>query len=171
MPDTFPTTVRETVELAISRGITVATAESLTAGLVAARLADVPGASATLRGGVVSYHNEVKQQVLGVSSALLAERGSVDADVAREMAAGARRACGADVAVSTTGVAGPEAHDGKPVGTVFIGIADARGARAFAHHFVGGREQIREAALRGAIGHLLDALREFPGKEPPGNKS
>ncbi|MDQ0708269.1 nicotinamide-nucleotide amidase [Arthrobacter woluwensis] len=171
MPDAFAGTVRETVELAISRGVTVATAESLTAGLVAARLADVPGASATLRGGVVSYHNEVKEHVLGVSGALLAERGSVDAEVARQMAAGALRACGADLAVSTTGVAGPEPHDGKSVGTVFIGIADGLGTRAFTHHFVGGREQIREAALRGAIGHLLDALREFPGKEPAGNKS
>jgi len=171
VPDAFSVTVRETVELAISRGITVATAESLTAGLVAARLADVPGASAALRGGVVSYHNEVKEQVLGVSGELLAERGSVDPDVARQMAEGARRSCGADLAVSTTGVAGPDSHDGKAVGTVFIGIADAQGSRAFAHHFVGGREQIREAALRGAIGHLLEALREFPGKQPPGNKS
>jgi len=156
--------VLETVRLAISRGLTVATAESLTAGLVAARLADVPGASAMLRGGVVAYHNQVKEQVLGVGAELLAERGSVDADVARAMAAGARQACGADFAVSTTGVAGPDAHDGKPVGTVYIGIAGMAGAQAFAHHFVGGREQIREAALRAAVGHLLNALREFPGK-------
>ncbi|MFJ3958708.1 CinA family protein [Arthrobacter sp. NPDC090010] len=156
--------VRDAVESALSLGVTVATAESLTAGLVAARLADVPGASGTLRGGVVSYHNDVKRDLLGVSAELLAERGSVDADVARAMAAGARVACGADLAVSTTGVAGPDAHDGKPVGTVYIGVADASGSVAHAHHFVGGRPQIREAAVRAAVVHLLSALRELPGK-------
>ncbi|MDP5227852.1 MULTISPECIES: CinA family protein [Arthrobacter] len=156
--------VRETVALAVSLGLTTATAESLTAGLVAARIADVPGASATLRGGVVAYHNGVKEQVLGVPAGLLAERGSVDLDVARAMAAGARTACGADVAVSTTGVAGPDPHDGKPVGTVFIGIADASGSRGYAHQFDGDRPRIREAALSAAVGHLLDALRELSGK-------
>lgn len=107
-------------------GLTVATAESLTAGLAAATLADVPGASATLQGGVVAYQNHVKADVLGVDRGLLAECGAVDPAVARQMAAGARRLAGADVGVSTTGVAGPEPHQGRSVGTVYLGLAVPR---------------------------------------------
>ena len=110
---------------AIGRGMTAATAESLTAGMVAAVLADTPGASGMLQGGVVSYAKKVKADVLGVPGELLDAVGSVDGQVAAAMADGARRICGADIGVSTTGVAGPEPHDGKAVGTVFIGIATA----------------------------------------------
>ncbi|MDO4240510.1 CinA family protein [Micrococcus sp.] len=106
-----------------SAGVTLATAESLTAGLVAAALADVPGASAVLQGGVVAYQNTVKTDLLDVDPDLLASRGAVDPEVARQMAAGARRALGADVGASTTGVAGPESHQGRPVGTVMVGLA------------------------------------------------
>lgn len=108
---------------ATQQSLTIATAESLTAGMIAATLADVPGASAVLRGGVVSYCNEVKQQLLGVSAQLLNTVGAVDPGVAAAMAEGALISCGADLAVSATGVAGPEAHQGKPVGTVYIGFA------------------------------------------------
>jgi nicotinamide-nucleotide amidase len=111
------------VAIAIGNKLTVATAESLTAGMVAATLANTPGASGMLQGGVVAYQNSVKAGVLGVPEELLAEVGSVDGQVAEAMADGARRACGADLGISTTGVAGPEPHDGKAVGTVFIGIA------------------------------------------------
>lgn len=114
---------RAAVRALTTAGLTVATAESLTAGLVAARLADVPGASAALQGGVVAYQNHVKSGLLGVDAGLLTARGAVDAEVARQMACGARRAAGADVGVATTGVAGPEPHQGKPVGTVFVGVA------------------------------------------------
>ncbi|MCG7423321.1 nicotinamide-nucleotide amidohydrolase family protein [Micrococcus sp. ACRRV] len=114
---------RAAVRALTTAGLTVATAESLTAGLVAARLADVPGASAALQGGVVAYQNHVKAGLLGVDAGLLTARGAVDAEVARQMACGARRAAGADVGVATTGVAGPEPHQGKPVGTVFVGVA------------------------------------------------
>ena len=117
---------------AIARGLTVATAESLTAGMVAAVLADTPGASGMLQGGVVSYQNSVKADVLGVPRELLDAVGSVDGSVAEAMAAGARRVCGADIGVSTTGVAGPEPHGGKAVGTVFVGIATAEGTTSFA---------------------------------------
>ncbi|CAM3691267.1 CinA family protein [Micrococcus flavus] len=106
-------------------GLTVATAESLTAGMVAAALADVPGASAVLQGGVVAYQNHVKADLLGVDAQLLAARGAVDPEVARQMAAGARRALRADVGVATTGVAGPEPHQGRSVGTVMLGLAVA----------------------------------------------
>ena len=114
---------RAVVARGTALGLTVATAESLTAGMVAAALADVPGASAVLQGGVVAYQNHVKAELLGVGGDLLAARGAVDPEVARRMAAGARRALGADVGVATTGVAGPEPHQGRPVGTVMLGLA------------------------------------------------
>lgn len=110
------------------RSLTVATGESLTAGAVAARIAEVPGASAVLLGGVVAYCNEVKADVLGVSENLLEQRGAVDPDVAAQMAAGAAERCGADIGISTTGVAGPEPHQGKDVGTVYLGLACRREA-------------------------------------------
>lgn len=146
------------VALAIERGITVATAESLTAGMVAATLADTPGASGMLQGGVVAYQNAVKAGILGVSEELLSAVGSVDAEVAAAMAEGARRACGADVGVSTTGVAGPLPHDGKPVGTVFIGVATQGGAAAHAYSFPGDRPSIRAQATAAALERLLECL-------------
>lgn len=102
---------------------TLATAESLTAGALAARIADVPGASSVLRGGVISYCNPIKQDLLNVDPELLATRGAVDGAVAAQMALGAAHACDADIGISTTGVAGPEPHQGKPVGTVYLGVA------------------------------------------------
>ncbi|MGO4472726.1 CinA family protein [Arthrobacter sp. M-10] len=146
------------VALAIERGVTVATAESLTAGMVAATLADTPGASGMLQGGVVAYQNAVKAGILGVSEELLSAVGSVDAGVAAAMADGARRACGADVGVSTTGVAGPLPHDGKPVGTVFIGVATQGGAAAHAYSFRGDRPSIRAQATAAALERLLECL-------------
>ncbi|BCT75767.1 competence damage-inducible protein A [Sinomonas cyclohexanicum] len=153
------TTAREVVEAFIARGVTAATAESLTAGLVAATIADVAGASAMLRGGVVSYSSEVKADVLGVSRELLDAAGSVDAEVARQMADGARRVCGADYGVATTGVAGPEPHDGKPVGTVFVAVAGPTGTTVGSYRFDGDRPAIRTAATRAALVRLLEALR------------
>lgn len=105
------------------RGETLAVAESLTGGLVAAELTSVPGASQAFRGSVTAYATSLKRDVLGVDGALLAERGAVDPAVARSMAAGVRRVLGADWGISTTGVAGPEPQDGKPVGTVFIAVS------------------------------------------------
>jgi nicotinamide-nucleotide amidase len=143
---------------AIDRGLTVATAESLTAGMVAAVLADTPGASGMLQGGVVSYQNSVKADVLGVPRDLLDAVGSVDGQIAAAMAAGARRICGADIGVSTTGVAGPEPHDGKEVGTVFVGLATADGAKSYAYDFEGSRPEIRSLACAAALERLLEAL-------------
>ena len=148
----------QAVRQALDSGRTVATAESLTAGMVSAVLADTPGASGMLQGGVVAYQNSVKEAVLHVPADLLARAGSVDPDVARAMAAGARTVLGADVGLSTTGVAGPEAHDGKPVGRVYIGIATAAGTAGFEYSFTGNRPDIRAATCAAALERLLEAL-------------
>ncbi|MDQ0769814.1 nicotinamide-nucleotide amidase [Pseudarthrobacter defluvii] len=148
----------QAVRQAIETKRTVATAESLTAGIVSAVLADTPGASGMLQGGVVAYQNSVKETVLHVPADLLARVGSVDPDVACAMAAGARTELGADVGLSTTGVAGPDAHDGKPVGRVYIGISTAAGTSAFEYSFTGSRPDIRAAACAAALERLLEAL-------------
>jgi nicotinamide-nucleotide amidase len=103
--------------------LTVATAESLTGGLVCAALTDVPGASAVVRGSVVAYATDVKADVLGVDRSLLASGGAVQLDVAAQMATGVCRLLAADVGVATTGVAGPDPQDGRAVGTVFVAVA------------------------------------------------
>ena len=105
------------------RGETVATAESLTGGLVCATLVDAPGASAIVRGAVVAYAADVKSQILGVDDQQIASYGTVDAEVARQMAEGIRLRLGATWGVATTGNAGPEPSEGKPVGIVFIAVA------------------------------------------------
>ena len=148
----------EAVAGAVEQGLTVATAESLTAGMVAAVLADIPGASAMLQGGVMSYQNSVKADVLGVPRDLLDAVGAVDGQVAAAMAAGARRICGADIGVSTTGVAGPEPHGGKDVGAVYVGIATADGSAAYPYSFDGNRLEIRALACAAALERLLEVL-------------
>ena len=105
-----------------SAELTVATAESLTGGLLAAVLTETPGASAVVRGGLVVYATDLKATVAGVDAAMLDERGPVDPDVAVALADGARRVCGAQVGVGLTGVAGPDPQDGQPVGTVFVAV-------------------------------------------------
>lgn len=107
----------------VQRRLTVATAESLTGGLLAALLTEVPGSSAVLRGGLIVYATELKHRLAGVDAALLAERGPVDPQVAVELARGARQACTAEVGVGLTGVAGPDPQDGVAVGTWFCAVA------------------------------------------------
>ncbi len=114
---------RELVRLLAVRGETLAVAESLTGGLVAAELTGVPGASKVFRGSVTAYATELKRDVLGVDGTLLDQRGAVDAEVARQMAEGVRGVLGADWGIATTGVAGPDPQDGQPVGTVFVAVA------------------------------------------------
>lgn len=143
---------------AVRRGQTVATAESLTGGALAAAIVDVPGASACFEGAVVSYSNRVKAEVLGVPEDLLARRGSVDPDVALAMAEGVRRRLGTDWGVSTTGVAGPEPHDGKPVGTVFVGVAGPGGTAVHELAAPGERAAVRAAAVGAALARLTEAL-------------
>lgn len=150
----------EAVRLSRSRGFTVATAESLTAGMVAAALATVPGASAVLRGGVVAYQRDLKESLLGVDPELLARVGAVDPGVAAQMAAGARMACGADLGVATTGVAGPEPHEGKDVGTVVVAVATRDSCVVAEHSFDGDRAAVRRSACEAALELLLQVVRE-----------
>ena len=103
--------------------LTIAVAESLTGGQLAAAFTAVPGASAVFRGSVTAYATDLKASVLGVDSVLLASSGAVHPEVARQMADGVRRLCGADLGLATTGVAGPEPQDGRPVGTVYVALS------------------------------------------------
>ena len=133
------------------RGMTVAVAESMTAGTLAARLSWPPGASAYLVGGVVSYTAEAKQEVLGVSAETLEGPGVVSEECAREMASGARKLFGADIGVAVTGAAGPESHGGKPAGTVCVAVAGESGVESRTFRAPGDREQVRRWAEQGAL--------------------
>jgi len=133
------------------KNLTIATAESLTAGMLSSTLADVPGASAVLQGGVVAYNNGIKHRLLGVSADILAARGAVDAETAKQMANGARARLGADLGISTTGVAGPEPSEGKAVGIVFIALATAEQTTARLLRFEGNRDQIRRSAVAASL--------------------
>ncbi|MEC5200707.1 nicotinamide-nucleotide amidase [Arthrobacter sp. PL16] len=153
-----PAAAADVVALASRLGLTIATAESLTAGMVASVLADVPGASAVLQGGIVAYQVAVKEKLLNVDAQLLATAGAVDPRVAAAMANGARLALAADIGVATTGVAGPAAHQGKAVGTVFTAISTASHTATFEHHFPGGRDAVREATRDAVLIELLQEL-------------
>ncbi|MFG2226499.1 CinA family protein [Streptomyces sp. NPDC048644] len=152
--------------LLAGRGQTVAAAESLTGGLVAAELTAVPGASRVVRGSVTAYATDVKQAVLGVDGALLAARGAVDAEVARQMACGVRRVLGADWGIATTGVAGPDPQDGQPVGTVHVAVCGPGGtARARQLALEGDRERIRRDSVAASLALLLSELTENAGAQ------
>ncbi|MDF0531454.1 CinA family protein [Tsukamurella sp. 8F] len=143
------------------RGQTVATAESLTAGLLAATIADVPGASTALRGGLITYATDLKASLAGVPEELLARCGPVHPDTALALAEGARSRCGADWGVSLTGVAGPAEQDGVAVGTVYCGVAGPGGVHVARWTLDGDRARIRRGAVDGALGELLRAVRRF----------
>jgi nicotinamide-nucleotide amidase len=142
------------------KGLTLSAAESCTGGLVAKRITDLPGASAVFRGGVVSYTNDVKAQVLGVPEELLEAFGAVSEPVARAMAERCRTICGSDLAVSVTGVAGPDTDDrGNEVGTVYIALASAEGTvcQKLSCGKGRGRDRVRSAAAS----HVFDLLRRY----------
>lgn len=150
----------ETIHKLIERGITLGCAESLTGGGLAARIVNVPGVSAVFRGGVVSYATDVKESVLGVDPEQIDTTGPVDEQVALQMARGARKLLSANVALATTGVAGPGPADGQPAGTVWIAIAGTLGERAKLLQLQGNRGEIREASVTAAIQLLDEALKE-----------
>ncbi|MER6132300.1 CinA family protein [Streptomyces sp. NPDC001815] len=167
-------TAAEVLRLLTVNGQTLAVAESLTGGLVAAELAAVPGASKAFRGSVTAYATDLKRDVLGVDATLLDQRGAVDPQVAAQMAAGARTVLGADWGIATTGVAGPEPQDGQPVGTVFIAVegpsgalnGDVRGRKVSALRLNGSRTEIRKESVRRVLALLLERLvSEHTGNE------
>jgi nicotinamide-nucleotide amidase len=139
-------------------GATVAVAESLTGGRLCAALTQTPGASATMRGGLVVYATDLKVSLAGVDAALLAERGAVDARVAAALAEGARTRLTATFGLGVTGVAGPDPQDGQEVGTVFGAIAGPAGITGRAWAFVGDRAAIQAAAVAGCLQLLVEAV-------------
>ncbi len=142
------------------KGLTIGTAESCTGGLMAKRLTDVPGASAAFRGGIVSYTNEIKAGVLGVPQDMLNRLGAVSGEVAAAMAEGARRVLGCDIALSSTGVAGPDRDDrGSEVGTMFVAIATPEGTRVRALHL--GARPMRERLRTQPASHAFDLARRY----------
>ncbi len=139
-----------------AEGKTLATAESCTGGLLGAMLTDVSGASQVYLGGVVSYAYSVKETLLGVDRALLAEKGAVCEEVALQMAEGVRKRLGADCALSVTGNAGPGADEKNPrVGEIFVACADATGNRCLRLQCTGNRQENRLAACEAALSLLL----------------
>lgn len=142
-----------------SKGLTCATAESCTGGGVGSAITSVAGSSAVFLGGVISYSNDVKADVLGVSRDSLARVGAVSSEVASQMATGARRVIGSDLAVSLTGIAGPGGGSvEKPVGLVWFGLATPSGVTTQSRIFSGDRAAIRAAAVEHALGLLLSAV-------------
>ncbi len=145
--------------LLVNRGLSLAVAESCTGGLLAARLTSVPGASAFLERGYVTYSNRAKVELLGVEAALLERHGAVSEPVAQAMAAGARQRSGADLTVAITGIAGPDGGtDEKPVGLVFVAMTGAAGESVGRFHFPGDRERIRRQACQAALDMIRRGL-------------
>ena len=157
------------LELARARGLTLGTAESCTGGLIAKRITDIPGSACAFKGGVVSYHCEIKAGVLGVSQALLDEKGAVCAEVAREMALGARKVLGCALAVSVTGVAGPDPDErGNPVGLVFTALAAPDGVWVKRLNLASQAAR-RDRTRNLAANHALDMVRRWlSGLDPAG---
>lgn len=141
-----------------AHGLTVATCESLTGGLIAATLVDVPGASSVLRGGLVTYQTDTKTLLAEVPASLIEAKGVVSAEVAQAMAEGARQKLGVHIAVSATGMASPGNAEDPPVGTVFVGVSTAEGTRAIPLQLTGNRQQIRLQTVEAALQAILDAV-------------
>ncbi len=164
--------MREPLEVRVGRLLrhmnhTLAVAESCTGGLLGGTITRVPGSSAYFLGGVIAYHNRIKQDVLNVPEALLNHFGAVSEPVAILMAEGVRLRFVADMGVGITGIAGPTGGTPeKPVGLVWIGLSLHGRTRAFRHRFEGDREAIRQQSVRAALRHILDLLEPLePGKE------
>ena len=148
------------------KGLTMGTAESCTGGLVAKRLTDLSGASAVFKGGVMSYTNEVKAGVLGVPQEMLDEFGAVSAQVAQAMAQGARKVLGCDLAVSLTGVAGPNPDDrNNPVGLIYVALDTPEGTRVRELHLINGRARIRTVAATNAFDMVRRYLTGLPDRD------
>ncbi|MDY2778201.1 MAG: CinA family protein [Collinsella sp.] len=158
----LPSLASKAIEALSHRGLTVALAESCTAGMVASTLASVPGASSALKGGAVTYCDEIKNKVLGVSSETLRIHSAVSHETAREMADGARRLFDVDVAISLTGYAGPGGGtELDPAGTIYIGVSSRLGTDSLRCSLPGDRDAVRHEATRRAIQLLIDTVMEL----------
>ena len=154
------------VEEALAKGLHIATAESLTGGAVSAKLAQTPGASKVLLGGITAYQDQIKSQLIGASSQLIAQQSAVDAEVCAQLADGVRsRFAGAMglglddvIGIATTGIAGPDTISGKSVGEVFIGISSKAGVKVFGENFSGDRLAIIGATVSRCEEILLEEI-------------
>ncbi len=164
--DNLACSPKAVIDRAIQEGKHLSTAESCTGGLIGGALTGVPGSSAVVEGGIISYSNEVKMNVLGVSEADLVRVGAVSAEVAASMAEGSLRVANSDIAVAVTGIAGPGgAVPGKPVGTVWFGLATHGYTKTFVRHFEGNRNAVRKATVDFALelfAYALDECRPEP---------
>ncbi len=157
--ESLPTATR-LIAVMGERGVTVACAESLTGGLVAAALIAPPGASAVVRGGVVAYATPLKHEVLGVSQELLDRGGAVQEQVAAQMAIGVRLVLGSTYGMATTGVAGPDPQDGAPVGRAYVAVAGPDEVRTRRLDLPGDRLQVRTGCVREVLDLLAEVLAE-----------
>lgn len=152
------------IELLLKKGLTVSTAESCTGGMVAARLTSVSGASGAFPFGAVTYCNEAKNKVLGVSGKTLDAFGAVSAETAKEMAENVRKIMGTDIGISVTGVAGPNSSEGKPIGLVYTAVSGEAYSAVAENHFSGDRESIRKQAADTVLQMALRAAEEAKKK-------
>ncbi len=152
------------IELLLKKGLTVSTAESCTGGMVAARLTSVSGASGAFPFGAVTYCNEAKNKVLGVSGKTLDAFGAVSAETAKEMAENVRKIMGTDIGLSVTGVAGPNSSEGKPIGLVYTAVSGEAYSAVAENYFSGDRESIRKQAVDTVLQMALRAAEEAKEK-------
>ncbi len=151
--------IEETIGgLLLDRGLWLAITESCTGGLISHRITNIPGSSRYLKGSIIAYSNDVKNELLSVSPETLKRYGAVSAETATEMAEGVRRKIGADIGLSVTGIAGPSGvTEEKSVGTVFIAVCNKKDTRSYRFHFKGSREKIKAESADNA----LEILKEF----------
>jgi len=157
---TEPDVAQQIIDILTERGQTIVTAESCTGGMIASALTDVPGASAALYGGFVTYSNEAKSKMIYVQARLIRDYGAVSNQVARAMADGARNTANADYAVAVTGIAGPDGgSEKKPVGLVYIAVSSELATVVIEHRFGDlGREDIRKASTAAALDLVIQVL-------------
>jgi nicotinamide-nucleotide amidase len=162
---TAPDPGKQIIDILAGKKQTIVTAESCTGGMVAAALTDIPGASAALYGGYVTYANTAKSRMIHVQARLIRDYGAVSNQVARAMADGARNTARADYAVSVTGIAGPDGgSEKKPVGLVYVAVSSELATVVIEHRFGDlGRDEIRKASVRAALDLVLQVLTSDKG--------
>lgn len=162
LPEPLTQQAEKIVRLYTERRLMLATAESCTGGLIAACITAIPGSSAVLERGFVTYSNKAKIEEIGVPEPLIADKGAVSEEIAAAMAKGARAAAGTDIAVAVTGIAGPGGgSEEKPVGLVYIGLATRTGNDVRRYLFKGDRTSVREQAALKALSWLYAAAKEI----------